>query len=163
MSQGIHVTGAQHGSLAKLISVIDDTFFTITGSRIDMMFTQQSSEASSLVFVVPTNAGIEAIDRLCGQIEEAIIGLPHATVWDVNAVQILTLVGNGIGQNPSLLATTLQLVNDLPLLASNMAYQWIVFRSSCPMNSVMRLCTAYIVTLPNNLNSGQGTDQAPKW
>ncbi len=117
--QGLALTSEQSGSLSNVMEIVDETLFDILGHRADVMITSQSSSRSFICLVVPPNVGMNAGSRQ--RLQEAIgkqfDDQPLNIGWDVYPVSVITAIGDDIDQHPNLIASILQNLTTIAILA----------------------------------------------
>jgi hypothetical protein len=65
------LTADWSGSLAPLARLVDETFFATLGTHADVMISSQSASRSFACFVIPTNAGLDAVRIVQNAVEGA--------------------------------------------------------------------------------------------
>lgn len=114
---GLALTSIHSGPLTDISALIDDTMQSTIGNHTEVMITSQSSDRSFTCFVVPTNAGPDAVRAVHQALEGA---LEQSEVinndWTIERVSIITVVGAGIEHQPQLVANIFQAMSNIPLL-----------------------------------------------
>ena len=117
MIQGLGLT-AQHSSpLATIASLVDEKLSSITGSHTDVMISAQSASDSFVCFVIPTNAGPDALHGLQNALAAPLAKVGEATPWTMRPVSIVTVVGSRLGEDHNLTARLLSSLDNVHILA----------------------------------------------
>lgn len=115
--QGIALSAPRSGSTQAISRLIDDTLFRVTGNRAEVMISSQSSTQTFLCFVVPTSAGAEAVDSLKSELNDALSQINDEVTWSVNAVSIVTAIGERIDEMNQLISQILSHLEGIRILS----------------------------------------------
>lgn len=115
--QGIGLVAGHSGPITKITEMVDDAMFTTIGNHADVMISAQSSDRSFLCFVVPTNAGPDAVHSMQTLLEARIEEQPALAEWSVQPVTIITAIGLALDGSPQLNSQIMQALNNIRLLA----------------------------------------------
>jgi aspartokinase/homoserine dehydrogenase 1 len=133
--QGLGLSTAYSGPLTDITKQVNQVLWDVAGSHTEVMISAQSSTQTFLCFVVPTSSGPgalrKAIDTLADDLADS---TPH---WNVSQVSVLTVVGNQINSQPSILADILRALEGLSLLALS------VGPSNCSVSLVLNPDDSY--------------------
>jgi aspartate kinase len=91
---GLGLAADASGSLAPIAALVDETLFATTRSHADVMISAQSSAHSFVCFLIPTNAGPDAIHVTRTALEEALRQNPDTLTWKIKPVSIITVISN---------------------------------------------------------------------
>lgn len=114
---GIALTSPWSGSLASVARAVDETFLAALGIHADVMIASQSSSHSLVCFVVPTNAGPDALRIVHNALEARLPRDPQSPAWSVFPVTILTVVGANLDSRTDLIAEILHALDGTNVLA----------------------------------------------
>jgi aspartokinase len=115
--QGIALTASQSGPLTQITEMVDDSMFHTIGNHADVMISAQSSDRSLLCFVIPTNAGPDAVHSMQNLLETRIAGQPSLAGWSVQPITIITAIGAALNGVSSLSSQIMHALNHIRLLA----------------------------------------------
>lgn len=111
---GLGLTAPVSGSLHRAAALVDDALDELTGSHVEAVLAAQSASRSVLCFIIPTSAGPEALHGLLQLLPERL-----DAVWEARPMGVVTTAGSMQAQQPSALATALQALDGLPVLAAS--------------------------------------------
>lgn len=114
--QGIALTAPHSGSLSAISELVDGTLHKAIGSHADVMISSQSSANSFLCFVIPTNAGPDAIHTAQIALEERLRDY-HDSTWHVQPVSLITAIGASIDSLNGLTAHIFEALDNIRILA----------------------------------------------
>jgi aspartate kinase len=97
--QGIGFSLPRRGSIRALIQMIDDTLFAQTRLSSEVIISAQSSEHSFVCIVIPTTAGLDVSHALRLDFEDRLRSQPELGGWTVETVTIVSVIGEGLGEN----------------------------------------------------------------
>lgn len=100
------------GSLHQVARLADEGLDELTGSHIEALLVAQSAGRSVVCFVIPTSAGHDALPGLQRLLQERL-----DEKWDLRPVGIATLAGDMRAKQPQALASALQALSGLTVLA----------------------------------------------
>lgn len=112
--QGIGLSASQNSSPTDIMELVNGAFRRVTGTPPDVSLVSQSSAASFLCFIIPTTTDVEPI-ALQNAIEIALTE-QHIRDWDVQPVQVVTVIGENPDRSPEHLARIFSSIHDLPLM-----------------------------------------------
>ncbi len=115
--QGLGLSALHSGPLTPVAALVDEKLSMITGSHTDVMFSAQSSAQSFVCFVIPTNAGPDALHSLQSALAEPLSQISQEDVWQMHPVTIVTVIGSRIGDDQRLTAQILATLQGVPILA----------------------------------------------
>ncbi len=103
MIQGIGLMAERSGALADITRLVDETLFQTSGSHADVMLSSQSSARSFLCFIVPTSAGLEAVDMIRNALRQRLLNAdPALAGWTVQPLSVVTAIGENLDTFPAL-------------------------------------------------------------
>lgn len=102
------------GSLHQVARLVDDGLDELTGSHIEAVLVAQSANRSVLCSIIPISAGHEALHSLLRLLQDRL-----AEEWDARPVGIVTVAGDMRTKQPQALASALQALNDITVLAAS--------------------------------------------
>jgi aspartokinase len=106
--QGLGLSAQHSGPLYNVAALVNERLSTITGSSTDVMFSSQSAAQSFACFVIPTNAGPDALHDLQNSLTEPLSQLDELTPWVSRPVSVVTVVGSRLGEDHGLTARLLE-------------------------------------------------------
>ncbi len=157
--QGIGFSLDRRGSLRPLLHMIDQTLFAQTHLTGEVIISAQSSEHSFVCIVIPTTAGLDVSHELRLDFEEQLRNQPDLRGWTVEIVAILSVIGEGLGENTQNAARVFAALQDIPILA--VSYD----RTRCSLSLVVSTANAdRALALLHHLviNSEQDNSSAPR-
>ena len=111
---GLGLTASVSGSLHRAAGLVDEGLDELTGSHVEAVLVAQSAGRSVLCFIIPTSAGHEALYGLLQLLPERL-----DAGWEARPVGIVTVAGDMRANQPQALATALQALNGLTVLAAS--------------------------------------------
>ncbi len=114
--QGISFAAPMRGSLASLMVFVDETLWTVTRTRAEVLIAAQSSEQSFICVVVPTTAGLDASHGLRVEMGDRLRLRDDLHGWTVDAVSVITVIGAQVGERSDVTATILRALGDIHVL-----------------------------------------------
>ncbi|MBI1258074.1 MAG: aspartate kinase [Chloroflexi bacterium] len=117
MIQGLGLTAQHSGALTTITALVDEKLSSITGSHTDVMISAQSASDSFVCFVIPTNAGPDALHSLQSTLAAPLAKVGEATPWTMRPVSIVTVVGSHLGEDHNLTAQLLSALESVRILA----------------------------------------------
>lgn len=114
---GLGLTADHSGSLATISTMVDDSLFDATHTHADVMISSQSSTRSFMCFLIPTNAGPDAVHAARAALEENLRETPALKTWKVAPVSIITIISEHLDEQPELTAAILQSLDKTSILA----------------------------------------------
>ena len=111
---GLGLTASVSGSLHRAAGLVDEGLDERTGSHVEAVLVAQSAGRSVLCFIIPTSAGHEALYGLLQLLPERL-----DEGWEARPVGIVTVAGDMRANQPQALATALQALNGLTVLAAS--------------------------------------------
>lgn len=114
---GLGLTAQRSGSISEITKLVDDVLFASLGIHADVMFSSQSSAQSFLCFVIPTNAGPDALKIAQNALETRLQQHSHDQNWQVKPASVISIIGAQIDTWADLLAKILQTLGHTHLLA----------------------------------------------
>lgn len=115
--QGIGFSLPRRGSLRPLIHMVDNTLFAQTHQTGEVIISAQSSEHSFICIVIPTTAGLDVSHDLRLDFEDQLRSQPDLREWTVEIVAILSVIGEGLGENTQEAARVFAALEDIRVLA----------------------------------------------
>ncbi len=115
--QGISLNVQRSGDITDLVQTVNRVFAETIGSGADVMISAQSSNETFLCFVIPTSAGMEAVDSVRQALHEAFSAQPQLPKWTLKPMSVLTVIGENLDDAPHLLATLLMCLDGVRLFA----------------------------------------------
>jgi len=115
--QGLGLSAFHSGSLAQVAALVDERLSTITGSNTDVMFSSQSAAQTFVCFVIPTNAGPDALHDLQNVLAAPLSQLNDISPWHMRPVSVVTVVGSRLGEDHELTAQLLSTLAGIRVLA----------------------------------------------
>jgi aspartate kinase len=94
--QGLGLTAQHSGPLDEIAALVDDMLSTLSGSHTDVTISSQSASNSFVCFIIPTNAGPDALHNLQSALAEP---LRADNRWTMRPVSVVTVVGAQIGED----------------------------------------------------------------
>lgn len=116
MIQGLGLDAPYSGSLSNISALVDDRLSRITGSHTDVMIAAQSSSQSFVCFVIPTNAGPDALHSLQSGLASPISKIDDG-IWSMRPVSVVTVIGSQIGDDHQMIGQLLAALDDVHILA----------------------------------------------
>jgi len=113
---GLAVTADRSGPATKVIDIVNEALLNAIGIEADVMITSQSSSSTFICFVVPTSAGIEAVDTVRKAVAKKLKRLQDHVDWQVDPVSIVTAIGEQIYAYPSVAASILEKLDGVHIL-----------------------------------------------
>ncbi len=104
-------------SLKQIMAVVNQVFEDVIGSKVDVMISSQSSNATFLCFVVPTSANLDALRLLQNALRYALDADETLANWDVSPVCVITAIAAQIDQKPRLVGRVIGALDDIMILA----------------------------------------------
>ncbi len=114
--QGISLRSNANGPLEDILSTINQSFKTTTGNKADVMFSSQSAQGSFICFVIPTAVGLDGLTLIEKHLKETLQEYPQHAHWQMQSVDVLTIIGNIGQQYTSIMAQVFSALGDLPIL-----------------------------------------------
>ncbi|MBL8146314.1 MAG: aspartate kinase [Anaerolineae bacterium] len=111
---GLGLAAPFSGSLHRAAKLVDEGLDELTGSHVEAVLVAQSAGRSVLCFIIPTSAGHEALYGLLQLLPERL-----DADWEARPVGIVTVAGDMRANQPQVLATALQTLNGLAVLAAS--------------------------------------------
>ena len=111
---GLGLAAPVSGSLHRAAKFVDEGLDELTGSHVEAVLVAQSAGRSVLCFIIPTSAGHEALYGLLQLLPERL-----DAGWEARPVGIVTVAGDMRANQPQALATALQALNGLTVLAAS--------------------------------------------
>ncbi len=115
--QGLGLSAPHSGPLAALAGLVDERLSSTTGSHTDVMISSQSSSGTFVCFIIPTNAGPDALHSLQNALIVPLNRLDGGASWSMRQVSVLTVVGSRLGENHRLTAQLLSALEGIHVLA----------------------------------------------
>lgn len=119
--QGISLTVPQSGDVTEVIQWANQIFNETIGNVADVMISAQSSNQTFLCFVIPTSAGMEAVDTVKQTMKDHLKAHPEHGNWAVKAMSVVTLIGDLLDESPRLLANLLIQLEGIRVFALSQA------------------------------------------
>ncbi|MCC6803519.1 MAG: hypothetical protein IT319_11600, partial [Anaerolineae bacterium] len=116
MIQGLGLDAPYSGSLSNISALVDDRLSRITGSHTDVMIASQSSSQSFVCFVIPTNAGPDALHSLQSGLSASISRLDDG-IWTMRPVSVVSVIGAQIDVSHRMIGQILSALDDVRILA----------------------------------------------
>ncbi len=111
------VMGERSGDVTSVIELVQGATAAKIGQKADVMLTSQSSDQSSLCFVVPTTAGgAEAVENVRLAVEERLENFADRAQWSARAISVVTAIGTGFAYSTELQAQILQALSQTRIL-----------------------------------------------
>ncbi len=114
---GLVMTAARSGSLIAVTAFVETQFTAVTGGRIEAVLTAQSAARAFACFVIPTYAGPDALHMLQTTLAPHLLTLEADTIWLMQPVGVVSLVGGDVGADWGATARIVGLLRDLNVLA----------------------------------------------
>ena len=111
---GLGLAAPVSGRLHRAAGLVDEGLDELTGSHVEAVLVAQSAGRSVLCFIIPTSAGHEALYGLLQLLPERL-----DAGWEARPVGIVTVAGDMRANQPQALATALQALNGLTVLAAS--------------------------------------------
>jgi aspartokinase len=105
------------GPLASISQVVDETLFKTTGAHADVMISSQSSAQSFVCFVIPTNAGPDAVHSVQTALEDRLRTYRDTMEWSAHPVSVITAIGANLDDSSALVGKVLQALTGTRILA----------------------------------------------
>jgi aspartokinase len=115
--QGIGLSARGSGPLASISQVVDETLFKTTGAHADVMISSQSSAQSFVCFVIPTNAGPDAVHSVQTALEDRLRTYRDTMEWSAHPVSVITAIGANLDDSSALVGKVLQALTGTRILA----------------------------------------------
>lgn len=115
--QGLALTAQHNGTLSSIAALVNDKLASITGSHTDVMITAQSSSQSFICFVIPTNAGPDALHSLQNALAPVLAKMNDSNSWAMRPVTVVTIAGARVGVDHRLAARLLTALDGVRVLA----------------------------------------------
>ncbi len=116
--QGLGLSAQQSGSLSGIAALVDEKLSRITGSHTDVMISSQSSSQSFVCFVIPTNAGPDALHSLQNALAPALAQLDgDDALWMMHPVTVVSVIGSHLGEDQRLIGRLLSSLAGVHILA----------------------------------------------
>ncbi|MFN8448479.1 MAG: aspartate kinase [Anaerolineae bacterium] len=116
MIQGLGLEAPYSGSLAGVAALVDDRLSRITGSHTDVMIASQSSSQSFICFVIPTNAGPDALHSLQNALATPLGRIDEGS-WTMRPVSVISVIGSRISEDHRLTGQILAALDGVRVLA----------------------------------------------
>ncbi|MFN8562764.1 MAG: aspartate kinase [Anaerolineae bacterium] len=116
MIQGLGLEAPYSGSLAGVAALVDDRLARITGSHTDVMIASQSSSQSFICFVIPTNAGPDALHSLQNALATPLGRIDEGS-WTMRPVSVISVIGSRISEDHRLTGQILAALDGVRVLA----------------------------------------------
>jgi bifunctional aspartokinase / homoserine dehydrogenase 1 len=114
--QGIGLSAERSGSVADMARLVDETLFQSVGTHTDVMISSQSSSRSFLCFIIPTAAGLEAVDAAQIALRARLLEVPDGILWMVRPLSVITAIGEKLADKPELSAQILGCLTSVRVL-----------------------------------------------
>lgn len=105
--QGLGLLAQHSGPLYAVAALVNERLSTITGSSTDVMISSQSAAQSFACFVIPTNAGPDALHDLQNALAAPLSQLDEPSPWTSRPMSVITVVGSRLGEDHGLTARLL--------------------------------------------------------
>ena len=156
--QGLSLIAAYSGPLTDITQLADEALFETTGSHAEVMISAQSSARSFVCFIIPTNAGPEAVRATRGNLDKRLQANEKKTPWTIQPVSVVTAIGANLDTKPHLIASIFQALSGIRILGlahgpSNCSLS-IVLKPEDADNALFQIHDLII-------NSGAGNAPAP--
>jgi bifunctional aspartokinase / homoserine dehydrogenase 1 len=115
---GISLSAQGSGPLSAISKLVDDTLFSATGNRAEVMISSQSSARSFICFVIPTTAGPDALHTTQLALEDQLRVHPDTLAWTVAPTMVITAIAARLDELPSLVAQVLSALDGIRILAT---------------------------------------------
>ncbi len=157
--QGLSLIAAYSGPLTDVSQLMDEALFETTGSHAEVMISAQSSARSFVCFIIPTNAGPEAVRATRAALDRRLQDSEKRTPWTIQPVSVVTAIGANLDTKPQLVANIFTALNGIRILGlaqgpSNCSLS-IVVKTEDAENALHQIHELII-------NSAAGTGQAPR-
>jgi aspartate kinase len=116
---GLSLSARHSGPLTDIVKLVNLHLQQQLGSPADVMISAQSASRSFLCCVIPTSAGPDAVHHLVDSLTRALRETEQYHHWAVEAVSIVTVIGDSINASPALIARTIAALGDLPVLGAS--------------------------------------------
>ncbi len=117
MIQGLSLVSAYSGPLTDISALVDEALFATTGNHAEVTISAQSSARSFVCFVIPTNAGPEAVRGTHSQLEKRLQNHDYKAPWTIQQVSIITAIGANLDTRMDLMASIFQALSGIRILA----------------------------------------------
>lgn len=114
--QGLGLRAERSGPLAAISGLVDDTLFSVTGNRAEVMISSQSSAQSFICFVIPTTAGPDALHTTQIALEQGLRESENIGRWVVGPVSIITAIGAHLDESPKLTGQIFHVLDGIRIL-----------------------------------------------
>lgn len=115
--RGIGLSAPRSGALHDLIALTDTVMHETIGSQADVMIGTQASAHSFVCFVIPTAAGPDAAYNMVTALESRLSYEPALTIWRVQQVSVITMIGEIVGGLTSIMARIYEALDGMQVLA----------------------------------------------
>jgi bifunctional aspartokinase / homoserine dehydrogenase 1 len=115
--QGISLSAEYSGPLTRIASLIDRALYSTTGSHTEVMISSQSSTKTFVCFIIPTTIGPEALRATQNNLLKCLQEVELHTIWQINPVSVITVVGERLDQFDGRIAAILQALDHTRILA----------------------------------------------
>jgi len=106
----IGLTANRSGSVSDVAKLVDEALFQSIGAHADVMISSQSSSKTFLCFIVPTSAGLEAIDTIRHALSERLNTYRDEVSWEAKPLSVVTAIGESLDE---IQGTTAQILKEL--------------------------------------------------
>jgi aspartate kinase len=117
--QGLSLSAQHSGALTDIVRLVNAHLQKHMGSPTDVMISAQSASRSFLCSVIPTSAGPDAVNHLVETLGRELKDSERHQQWMVEAVGLVTVIGDAINTHPALIAQTLGALEDIPVLGAS--------------------------------------------
>ncbi len=116
MIEGLALTAPRNSAFDEITDLIDQKAIEIAGARVEMVTSAQSATHTLLCFMIPPYAGHGALHMLQSSLVTQLTHISSSMVWSIQAVAIITVVGNHSVDTPDQIARILTALGTIRLL-----------------------------------------------